>query len=169
MKSEKLEKHSCKICNKCYASASSLCNHNKKFHKTETNNSSLNVTKNVVDVNDNSKNVVENVVDKIDDKSVETTIKKIIRCEFCKKIFASRFTKSEHKRKACKFKDNINIETNEINETNEKIKNLENTVLELKELIQKNLLLQPKINKQKINNNTNNTNNINNNSNNTTI
>jgi len=33
--------------------------------------------------------------------------KNILQCEYCNKIFSSRSTKSEHKRKACKFKNNI--------------------------------------------------------------
>ena len=34
-KSEVQTEYFCKKCNKFYASASSLCNHNKKFHKNE--------------------------------------------------------------------------------------------------------------------------------------
>ena len=95
----------CDICNKFYASQSSLCHHNKKFHTS-------NVRDNVRDVRDN---VRENV-----------NKKNILQCEYCNKIFSSRSTKSEHKKKACKFKNNIiNNTTNNINNniTNNNITN----------------------------------------------
>ena len=42
IKSELINNLSCKICNKEYSSRSSLCNHNKKFHNTKTNNCNKN-------------------------------------------------------------------------------------------------------------------------------
>ena len=65
-----------------YASYKSLWLHNKKFHKNES-----------------MSNVNDNVVDNVKDIVVENVIDIVIN----NKIFSSRFTKSEHKRKACKL------------------------------------------------------------------
>ena len=142
----------CKLCNKMYASPSSLCNHNKKFHKNNQDN--------------NVNNVNDNVNNNVNDKKInvnDVNDKKIIKCEYCNKIYSSRFSKSNHK-KICKFKNNNIIENN----TDKKIERLENTISELKELILQHAKIHPKtlqkINKQLINNN----NSINNNSNNNT-
>jgi hypothetical protein len=89
-----------------YASQSSLCNHNKKFHSNV-------VTDNVTD------NVTNNVTNKI----------KNILCKYCKKQFNHRSNKCNHE-KICKFKDNV-IENN----INSKIDKLENIIIELKNLI----------------------------------
>ena len=45
-KSEIPTNYLCNICNKFYTSPSSLCNHNKKFHKIETNNNNSNLPQN---------------------------------------------------------------------------------------------------------------------------
>jgi len=109
----------CNICSKFYASQSSLCHHNKKFH-----------TSNVRDVRDN-------VGDNVGDVRVN---KNILQCEYCNKIFSSRSTKSEHKRKACKFKNNIinnttnNITNNNINNNtniNNNITNNNNIIIKI--------------------------------------
>ena len=157
LKNEDQLKLFCKLCNKMYASQSSLCNHNKKFHNNNIANV-VNVVSNVV-ANDNNVVVNDNIV---------TQGNKIIKCEYCNKIFATRFSKSTHKKKSCKFKNNNIIENN----TNSKIEKLENTISELKELILQHAKIHPKtlqkINKQLINN-SNNSNNNNNNSNNNNI
>ena len=70
----------CKICNKDYSSASSLCNHNKKFHNNN--------------VKENVKIVKEN---------------KSVTCEFCNKVFNNRPAKSIHK-KTCKLIENNKID-----------------------------------------------------------
>jgi hypothetical protein len=79
-----LMKYSCNICNKEYASQSSLCNHNKKFHQNKITN-----VKNVKEI---VKNVNENV-----------KIVKSLTCEYCNKIFNNRPAKSIHK-KYCSIK-----------------------------------------------------------------
>jgi hypothetical protein len=99
----------CNICNKFYASQSSLCHHNKKFHTS-------NVRDNVRDVRANVEDVRANVENN----------KNILQCEYCNKIFSSRSTKSEHKRKACKFKNNI-INTTNNNTTINNNTNINNT------------------------------------------
>lgn len=156
IKSEILLKNKCVKCNKIYASASSLCNHKKKFHKNESIYPNVNVGENVGNVGDDvGDNVGENVGDVGDVKKD----KKIIRCELCNKIFSSRFTKYEHKKKACKFKNNFFTDSNhELIELKKKNKELEKSVNELKELFTK---IHPKtlkkLNKDLGNNITNNT------------
>ena len=115
----------CKICNKFYASASSLCNHTKKFHTNTKNNVVQNVVPNVQNVVPNIQNVVPNVVPI---KTQNIIIKNSLSCEFCNKIFASRFSKYKHKKKACKFKNNniINNITNNNNNINNNTTNNNN-------------------------------------------
>jgi prophage antirepressor-like protein len=124
----------CKLCNKIYASQSSLCNHNKKFHNNKEGN---NMDSDVVDNID--------VVDNVDISTVASTKvynvdynNKIIKCEYCNKIFATRFSKSTHKKKSCKFKDNNIIETNTNTNNNNELVELKNTISELKNLILQN-------------------------------
>ena len=144
----------CKLCNKMYASPSSLCNHNKKFHKN------------------NQDNKVNNVNDNVNDKKInvnDVNDKKIIKCEYCNKIYSSRFSKSNHK-KICKLKNIQQITIINTDNTDKKIERLENTISELKELILQHAKIHPKtlqkINKQLINNNNNNNSINNSNSNN---
>ena len=88
--------------------------------------------------------------------------KKIIKCEFCNKIFSSKYTKYEHKKKACKII--------KFNNNNEIIK-MKNEINELKQFIIQNCKIHPKklqkINKELVNNNIINNNNTINNNNNT--
>jgi hypothetical protein len=139
----------CKLCNKMYASPSSLCNHNKKFHKNNQDN-------NVTDFNNNVTDFNNNVTD-FSNKVTEINIKNNIACKFCKKKFNHRSNKCNHE-KICKFKNNINNIDN-INNTDKKIERLENTISELKNLILQQAKIHPKtlqkINKQLINNITN--------------
>jgi hypothetical protein len=83
--SDHLERYSCKLCNKKYASTSSLWNHNNKFHKYIVTNddtiTTLNVTK------------------------LETKLK-IYTCLYCNKKFNYRQNKYQHE-KTCKNKDII--------------------------------------------------------------
>ena len=130
----------CNICNKDYASQSSLCNHNKKFHN-------INVVKrgdNIVKCGDNVVKRGDNVV-KCSDNVV-----KIYICSICNKNFNDRSNKWKHEKK-CK-------ETNQ-----NEIENLKNTINEMKEQIATILKEKGKIHHktlQKINNQL--TNNINN-------
>ena len=166
----------CESCNKFYASYKSLWLHKKKFHKSKTND----------DVHDVHYIHVQNlnVHDKVHEiKEHCPLIKKLIKCEYCNKIFSSRSAKSDHKKKACKFNpnnpnnNNINNNNNnneliEIKKENNQLKQnyekMEESLKEIKLLLEKNCKIHPKtlqkINKNLINNN-NNT--INNNSHNT--
>jgi hypothetical protein len=116
----------CNICNKFYASTNSIYNHNKKFHTILKNTVVQNVVKTfeniqiVVQNSENIQNVVqnfENVVPNFQDignvkpdvipniqnitpiESQNIIIKNSLACEFCNKIFASRFSKYKHKKK----------------------------------------------------------------------
>ena len=145
LESENSKIYKCIKCDKIYASASSLCNHKKKFHKKEeTTCVSPNVS-----LNDNvSSNVSLN----------------IITCKYCLRLFNHRSSKSRHEK-------NCNNDNNNKNDNKNGIEELRNEVNQLKELIIKNCKIHPKtlqkINKQLINNTNNNTT-INNTNNNTT-
>ena len=135
----------CEVCNKYYSSYKSLWNHYNKFHKSNVEF----VEKNVEFVEKNVEFVEKN---------------KSLICEFCNKLFNLRSTKSHHK-KTCKLSNNKKI--NKIDQLEEKNKELENTINEMKK--QFSLILKEKGKMhhktlQKINNQLNNTiNNSNNN------
>jgi hypothetical protein len=103
---------SCKICNKIYASMSSLCNHNKKFH------SKVVIQCNTI-LTDNNTKVILNE----------------IKCNFCNRIFNNRQNKWKHE-KICKNNNNnseLEIKKIEL----EKIKE-EKEILKLKIKLQNN-------------------------------
>ncbi len=132
----------CKVCNKKYASYKSWWNHNNKFHISKLKNVELNV------------------------ENVELNFKKnkSLTCELCNKIFNLRSTKSHHK-KTCKI---INNKINTFEQLEEKNKELENTINEIKKQVSLIIKEKGKIHHktlQKINNQLNNNysnNNINN-------
>jgi len=99
-------RYSCKICNKDYSSASSLWNHNKKFHN-----------ENIENVTKNDTNVTKN------DTNFDTKNNDKIKCIFCNKIFKFRQNKYQHQ-KTCKFKKEIY--KNEIIELKKEIEILKN-------------------------------------------
>ena len=137
----------CKICNKNYSSASSLWNHNKKFHLI--NEVILGKTE-----------VILGKKEVILDKN---------QCKYCNKILNDRSYKYKHE-KRCKNKETIiDDETNK-----KKIEILEKELKSIKTKLNKNKINKNKINKNKINKkeliiNNNNNNNNNNNINNGTI
>jgi hypothetical protein len=95
--------YKCNICNKNYSSKSSLCNHNKKFHNTQSAES-----QHLVSI---SKQKVS------------------IKCKFCNVEYKHKQSKSRHE-KICKKKEELNkIEQLEakVNELEDKIKITHNT------------------------------------------
>ena len=59
LKNEDQLKLFCKLCNKMYASQSSLCNHNKKFYNNKKDNVIANVVTDVSDVVTNNNHVTQ--------------------------------------------------------------------------------------------------------------
>ena len=116
-KSEILTEFSCASCNKFYASTNSLYNHNKKFHTVLKNPAVQNVVQNVPstfenvvqnfenlvqnfqNIITNIQNVIPNIQNVTPINSENIIIKNSLACEFCNKIFASRFSKYKHKKK----------------------------------------------------------------------
>jgi len=136
----------CNICNKEYSSQSSLCNHNKKFHK---NNDKY--CQPIVNSCQPIVNSCQPIVNLCQPK---------IRCENCNREFNTRQSKSKHKKKCTVNNDN------KIEQLEEKNKILEDTINELKKQVSTILEEKGKIHHktlQKINNQL--TNNINNNGN----
>ena len=135
----------CNICNKIYASKSSLCNHNKKFHKINVINSNTNV------INSNT-NVINSNTNVINSNTKE------YNCKYCNKIFTMRQYKWKHEQQ-CKIKEN-----NKFKEIEEQNKQLMQTINELKNQVSLIIKEKGKIHHktlQKINNQLN-VNNINN-------
>ena len=61
-----------------------------------------------------------------------------MQCEYCNKTFATRQSKSEHKKKSCKLNpNNPNNKENFLNKT----QILENEIKELKELLLKKMII----------------------------
>ena len=139
----------CKYCNKKYASYKSRWNHTNKFHTLHEGN---------------VEKIVENVENNVENVEI-IKINRSLTCEFCNKLFNLRSTKSHHK-KTCKMINNNNTII-KIDQLEEKNKELENTINEMKK--QFSLIIKEKGKMhhktlQKINNQLNN--NINNSSNN---
>jgi hypothetical protein len=128
----------CNICNKFYASQSSLCHHTTKFHNKSNNKPNQS--------NDKSNNKPNQSNDKI------------YKCNYCNNIYKHAQSKHKHQ-KICEHK-NKKIECSIDNTIDNKLEEFKNTILDI---IQKNCKIHPKtlqkINKQLINNNNNNTNN----------
>ena len=133
--------HSCNICNKNYSSYKSLWNHNNKFHNTILPQSSS--------ISPHSPSILP--------LSPSNYLK--IECIFCNKIFSRKDNLQRHK-KICKLANNNQI--NKIDQLEEKNKELENTINELKNQVSLILKEKGKIHHktlQKINNQLNNINN----------
>jgi len=114
----------CDICNKFYSSQSSLCNHNKKYHKhnlVENINDNKKYHKHnlVENINDNNKlnkhNLVENINDnnKLNNLNNNIIIRKKIKCKYCNKNFNHRSSKSRHE-KMCNINNNLSIKYNNL-------------------------------------------------------
>ena len=95
----------CTYCNKYYASQSSLCNHIKKFHFTNISKSIPDVSKSIPDPDINRK----------------------IICKFCNKKYSTPQNRWKHEQK-CKSRSNNDKDK-------DKIKQLEETINELKHQI----------------------------------
>ena len=113
--------YNCKKCNKPFASHSSLCNHNKRFHNKKD------IVMTLPDTNANANMTLNSIV--ADTNKIVTTK---YCCKFCKKNFSFRQNKYQHE-KICKQKNlsdtqltNIDAITdlkNKINELENKINN----------------------------------------------
>jgi hypothetical protein len=103
----------CKICNKNYASASSLWNHNNKFHNNVIKNKNKNMSSKCQhNVNLMSTPCQPNV--NIMSKQCEPNINLIcnnkinaLQCKYCNKLYKFRQSKCRHEQQ-CKIKDNDN-------------------------------------------------------------
>ena len=139
-----LKKFRCKICEKNYASNSSLWNHNKKFHPL---NSTI-LPQNSTILPQNTTNLPQ----KITFKPIQN-----IHCNYCNKIFSRNDSLKRHL-KICKFK--IEHQDNQLSiiEENKLLKKQLSNLLKSHKMHPKTF---QKINNQLINNTTNNTNNIN--------
>ena len=98
----------CIICNKFYASHSSLCNHNKKFHKIETITHNKDIAKECKDI---IKETSKEVIDRF-------------QCRYCDKIYKHKQTRWTHEQ-ICKNKtkkiDEKELLKNEISDLKDKI------------------------------------------------
>jgi len=102
----------CKYCNKDYKSASSRCNHIKKFHKAMcgivlTTTQKIFVENNQVKIKNND-DIIKNIQET--DKELNSKT-----CKFCNKTFCDRFYRWKHQKK-CSIKQ----ETNKKQEKQEK-------------------------------------------------
>jgi len=100
----------CNICNKKYVSYKSWWNHDRKFHYKSSDN--------ILKSSDNILKSSDNILKSSDNK--------IYNCRKCNKIFYNVKTRWLHEQK-CK-----QIETTKINQLEEKNKELENTINEMK-------------------------------------
>ena len=180
-KNETIKIFRCNICNKKYASHSSLCNHNKIFHNNKIGTHDVQVgtinekisTLKVPKLLSNLELFYQNIPIPTVFNNNTLPLKYSIKCNFCNRLFNDRSNKYKHE-KICKLKNQFvheNIDIKNILKENLEIKNM------LKELLEKNCGLNPcmdlrsfkihpktlqKINKQLVNNNSNNTCTINN-------
>jgi hypothetical protein len=106
-------KHTCELCKKIYSSASSLWNHNNKFHnensQQKSNTSLINIKNSQI-------------------KSEKQKIEKTYQCKFCNKIYNVKQSKWSHE-KICKKK------TNEIEELKNELIEQKKEIIEQKKEI----------------------------------
>lgn len=86
----------CKICEKQYKTIQSLCNHNKRFHKTSN-------------VMTNNHNVMTNVMTNTQNVMTDITINDTTTffCKYCNKEFKKRQNKWAHEKNYCKKKSEL--------------------------------------------------------------
>ena len=191
-KSESIKIFKCNICNKIYASASSLCNHNKKFHTAKSKltvsvrsaNSQSEVS--VRSANSQSEVSILSVNNQLINSNSTTCINiKTYKCKYCNNIYKHKQSKFKHEQ-ICTNKTNASILNEENNllkqessEQSSELSSCKKTVVflqqELAEMknqlaifINKQAKVHPKTLQKLINNNTNIINNTMTNSNNTT-
>ena len=150
----KQKEYKCEKCNKFYSSMSSLCNHNKRFHKPMSSESPQN-PQSLLNISSDSSNNIES--------NNSICIKN--QCKYCNKIL-SRIDNLTRHEKTCKHK----IKMEETTELKQEIHELKNTMNEILKTIKIHPKTLEKINKQlnNCNNTTNNTTNNNTTNNNTT-
>jgi hypothetical protein len=118
----------CKYCNKDYKSASSRCNHIKKFHKTKCGTVLTTTQKKFVE---NNKVTIKNNIDII--KNIQETDKESNSktCKFCNKTFCDRFYRWKHQKK-CSIKEENNKKQEILDLVDKKIKdNLINEIINI--------------------------------------
>ena len=101
---EQQKLYHCNICIKDYASHSSLCNHNKKYHKI------------------NLKKCINTVP--FCNESVTISNNDIIKCRKCEKVFNNRQTKWRHEKECTNIKINNDL-------FNEKLEDFKNTIIQI--------------------------------------
>jgi hypothetical protein len=101
----------CKICNKKYASSSSLWNHNTRYH--------YGINTNIIETSESDLKTSENILQN-SESEIKPTEKKKYNCRKCNKIFNNIKTRWSHE-KICKNK--IILEDNKSTESKEKIVN----------------------------------------------
>ena len=117
-----LTEYKCNKCNKLYSSHSSLCNHNKKFHKDT-------VVKNVVVCGGKRGTIGGSIVVLCDSNKNEQKY----LCKYCNKNFNDRSNKHKHE-KICKNKTTVLEENKILKEENIKIKK-ENNILKINQIV----------------------------------
>ncbi len=122
----------CKICDKKYKSKSSICNHNKKFHSSESTESQHFVAKSKHLLAE-SKHLVNSETD---------APEKVYACEYCYKEFSFKQSKSRHM-KNCKKINDLKIDKYE--------KDIAELKAQIKELLNKKCKIHYKT-LQKLNN-----------------
>ena len=126
-----LTNYKCKKCNKYYASQSSLCNHNNKFHKNigqQKSNTDVNRSENGQQKSNigqqNSTIGQQNVQTDLTESTLDNeiiTVNKTYNCRLCNKIYYNKQARWSHE-KRCKNKTTLVEENNKLKEENEKLK-----------------------------------------------
>ena len=111
----------CKYCNKCYASTSSLCNHNKKFHLFDGTLKSENGTLKY----ENGTLKYENGTLKSENSTLKSENSKKYNCRYCFKIYNKKSSRWSHEQKCKKHNIELNKNNNEITKIKEETKKID--------------------------------------------